>query len=144
MGDYSSKLDEAIGNIELSDITNDSTYTTKIGEVKRAVKDAFTEAGGKDDLLDGIKEDDYEIYNELADNAAKIDFLKKKFALPQQIYETGQYDCYKPGCKEGPITFSFKYLRFVLMIGASKVEDLTLSRVFPNKVQLPKSINCLA
>ena len=39
---------------------------------------------------------------------------------------------------------SFKYLRFVLMIGASKVEDLTLSRVFPNKVQLPKSINCFA
>jgi mannose-1-phosphate guanylyltransferase len=37
-----------------------------------------------------------------------------------------------------------KYLRFVLMIGASKVTDLTLSRVFPNKVQLPKSINCFA
>ena len=28
--------------------------------------------------------------------------------------------------------------------GAPKVEDLTLSRVFPNKVQLPKSINCFA
>ena len=42
------------------------------------------------------------------------------------------------------ISTNSKYLRFVLIIGVSNVEDLTLSRVFPNKVQLPKSINCFA
>ena len=38
----------------------------------------------------------------------------------------------------------FRYFAFVLIIGASKIEALTLSKVLPNRVQLPKSINCLA
>ena len=37
-----------------------------------------------------------------------------------------------------------KYFALVLMIGASNIEAFALSRVLPNKVQLPKSINCLA
>jgi len=36
------------------------------------------------------------------------------------------------------------YFALVLIIGASYIDALTLSKVLPNKVQLPKSINCFA
>ena len=37
-----------------------------------------------------------------------------------------------------------RYFALVLIIGASNIEPLTLSNVLPNKVQLPKSMNCFA
>jgi hypothetical protein len=38
----------------------------------------------------------------------------------------------------------FRYFELVLIIGVSNMEALTLSKVLPSKVQLPKSINCFA
>ena len=41
------------------------------------------------------------------------------------------------------ISLTFRYLKFVLIIGVSNIGFLILSKVFPNNVQFPKSINCL-